>query len=322
MFFTTPPTPPTLPQPITVWVHGSRTSHSYAPILSKQLNELQHRIFHVENGLNRAADIDPYFYMHHLARTVSQARPEKYPFQTFYLFGWNGELDPISRKAAGIELYNSLKQVVTLHTHNGIIPPITLFTHSHGGNVVLNMKHAFDMDSNPLHIDKAIFIACPVQQETKEFVSCPLFKDLHSYHSDSDVLQRIDPQRMHPLMTAAKKAKETKSIKPFKGVFSQLWHNKCPLFSERHFAPNPKIKQACISWRQIKPWSQEEIAIFKPYTKQVTFYTKLLKKRRPLTHLEFMMPTFLQQLPNIVDKADAHAKISYCPKHPDVAIEL
>ena len=153
---------------------------------------------------------------------ISQTDPINYPLDSFYLFGWCGDLDPEARKAAGIELYNELKKVVAQRTINGIKPPITLFTHSHGGGVVLNMKHAFEADTDPLYVDLAIFIACPVKEETKQYIHSVMFKDIHSYHSDSDVIQRIDPQGLHPLMAATKKAHKAKSLKPFKGVWSEL----------------------------------------------------------------------------------------------------
>lgn len=321
MFITTPPIIPMI-QPITVWVHGSRTSNSYGPLISKKFNELQHRLFHVDAGLHKACDIEPYYYMHHLARIVSESNPNQFPFQTFYLFGWAGDMDPQSRKNAGIELYNALKQVVTAYTKDGVTLTINLFSHSHGGNVALNMKHAFEQDPNPLFIEKAILIACPVQHETKEFVHCPLFKDIHSYHSHTDLMQWIDPQGIYPLVAGIKKAKQTKSLKPLKDAFSKLWNTKCPLFSQRHFALHPKIKQAAISWKNTSPWQQDEIDLFKPYVKQLQFFLKLQKKHRHLGHLEFMMPSFLKQLPTIISETDARKSASYSPKHPDIHIDL
>lgn len=320
MFITPDVTTP--PQPITVWVHGSRTSNAYGPYVSKKFNELQHRLFHVDNGLHRASDIEPYYYMHHLARIVSQAHPQNYPFETFYLFGWAGDVAPESRKNAGIQLYNSLKKIVEHHTHNGIVPPITLFSHSHGGNVILNMKHAFDHDPDPLVINKTIFIACPVQYETREFIHCPLFKDIHSYHSHADMMQWIDPQGIYPLVAAIKQAKETKSLKPLKAAIIKLWKNRLPLFSQRHFGIHPKIKQAAVSWKYCEPWTQEELDLFKPYAKQFKFFLKLQKKKRALGHLEFMMPSFLRQLPTIIKTTDAQIIADNCATHTDICIDL
>lgn len=279
---------------------------------------MQHRLFHVDDGLHKATEMDPYFYMPQLARIISQTNPIKYPLDTFYLFGWSGDMSPQSRKKAGTELYTALKKVVDAHSKDGMAPPITLFSHSHGGNVALNMKHAFDADQNPLIIDKAVFIACPVQKETKDFIQSPLFKTIHSYHSHTDTLQWIDPQGMYHFVQAIKDSRKVKSTQPLK----KLWKDRCPLFSERHFVHHPKLKQATICWKIITPWTHDEIALFAPYSGHVKFFLKLQKKKRQLGHLEFMMPTFLSQLPLIVEKVNECTCIPFCSKHPDIAIEL
>jgi hypothetical protein len=320
MYFTPPPPPP-LYKPITVWVHGSRTSGSYAQRFSKGFHDLQHRLFHCPDGMHCALELDNSLYMRHMAQTLSNANPEMFPFSSFYLFGWSGALDPQERRQAGIALYQELKRLIAYNKQQGINSPITLITHSHGGNVVLNMVHAYNHDPEPLEIDTAVFLACPVQHETREYATSPLFNHIYSLHSHADIMQCIDPQKMHPLIKAIRSAIAQKSFKPFQGIWTKMFGNKQPLFSERHFPTHANIRQASITWQRLRPWNNEEIALFAPYEKHAKRIAWILAKYKALGHLDFLMPRFLNQLPTLLHTLQSETKIWYCPKHPDIKLQ-
>jgi len=55
------------------------------------------------------------------------------------------------------------------------VPKVTLISHSHGGNVALNLAAIAEKES-PLSIERLILLACPVQQETAALVDAPMFK--------------------------------------------------------------------------------------------------------------------------------------------------
>lgn len=93
--------------------------------------------------------------------------------------------------------------VVEYESKYGVKPEITLITHSHGGNVVLNMAALKDNDGD--FAVQAILLACPVQHETKELVADPFFKKVYSFYSTSDILQIIDPQGMYKTDTNQKR---------------------------------------------------------------------------------------------------------------------
>ncbi len=57
----------------------------------------------------------------------------------FYLFGWSGYLSQKRRRSEAIRLYNQLAEEIQLFKNNGINPKIRILSHSHGGNLVLNL---------------------------------------------------------------------------------------------------------------------------------------------------------------------------------------
>ncbi|MCB9492966.1 MAG: hypothetical protein H6679_01705 [Epsilonproteobacteria bacterium] len=57
----------------------------------------------------------------------------------YYTFGWSGLISQNSRRFEAIRLYNALSQELEDYHTRGIYPKIRLLTHSHGGNVCLNL---------------------------------------------------------------------------------------------------------------------------------------------------------------------------------------
>jgi hypothetical protein len=57
----------------------------------------------------------------------------------FYTFGWSGLISQNSRRFEAIRLYNALSEEVKKLNAQGIYPKIRLLSHSHGGNLCLNL---------------------------------------------------------------------------------------------------------------------------------------------------------------------------------------
>lgn len=57
----------------------------------------------------------------------------------YYVFGWSGLLSQSKRRQEALRLLNELNEEVKKFKKRNITPKITIVSHSHGGNVVLNM---------------------------------------------------------------------------------------------------------------------------------------------------------------------------------------
>lgn len=57
----------------------------------------------------------------------------------YYVFGWSGLLSQNKRRHEAVRLLNELNEEVKKFKARGVLPKITIVSHSHGGNVVLNM---------------------------------------------------------------------------------------------------------------------------------------------------------------------------------------
>ncbi|MCK4517144.1 hypothetical protein KAT92_00070, partial [Candidatus Babeliales bacterium] len=111
----------------------------------------------------------------------------------FYTFGWHGELRNKRRLEAAEKLYEAIvleKQKLETETKLPVL--INLVTHSHGGNVALNLEPIEQKNKKNLKIDKLIMFGCPVQRETEGFVSSSVFKKIYHVYSKGDTIQVVD----------------------------------------------------------------------------------------------------------------------------------
>lgn len=181
----TPVTPGKKPARVTIWVHGTKTSGGFssfvhaAPLGLRHVNELS-RLYRLKN----------------FTKALATADPDNFPLEHFYAFGWSGALNFEKRKDAARNLYQAIKKLMSEYeVQYGCKPDITLITHSHGGNVALNLAAVKDADTD--FTLRAILLACPVQHETKKLVHDILFSKIYSFYSTSDMLQIIDPQGLY-----------------------------------------------------------------------------------------------------------------------------
>lgn len=176
----------TNPIAITIWVHGTRIGPSF----------FLHDFFYRRLGIVNALDYAPRYHAQHMARYFCQADPQAYQLENFYFWGWSGKLSRTARKNEARTLYQdilTLKQTYAQKYPNRPLY-VRLISHSHGGNVLLNLSQVQNPDS-PLDIDELILLSCPVQYATKEYVKSPCFKKIYSFYS-SDLYQVIDWQRV------------------------------------------------------------------------------------------------------------------------------
>lgn len=242
---------------ITVFIHGTRIFPKF------YLQEL----FYSPDGLCKVTDLEPANHMHAIIHELVQADCQRFSYGLFYAFGWNGKLDFQERKKEAKRLYEALSSlIVSYKLTYKTAPMIRLITHSHGGNVALNLVAAKDPYDKEFHIDELILLACPVQEETKQFVAHPLFGRVYSLSSSLDFLQIIDPQGMY------------------------AYSKKSPLFSERYFPSACNVSQACLKMYG-RPLFHIEFLSKKFYRKLPAIldvmdgYTKSVSSRIPLIHV-------------------------------------
>lgn len=282
---------------ITVWIHGTRGKEIVPVGISSNMSQVEKAICTAPLGLHKANSIDKRFHNQTIARILSKAAPDAFSYKHFYSFGWSGKLDPAARKQASEQLYSELKQLVLSYiVQYAAVPEVTLITHSHGGNVALNLVH-FHAEESPLCINRLVLLACPVQQETASLVDSTLFASVYALHSHADAIQILDPQGLHPIGHGIKESWNSASLKPL--AQSAKESSQTPLFSERHFTSN-KVHHMAISWKEKAPWSEADLAVFGPLANVVKKWATWDTKPRGLLHIEFLLPSFLSKLPAIL----------------------
>lgn len=204
---------------VTIFIHGTLPPEPIRnlPVLDK--------FFFCPQGLILAETLqnisgEKNYHLAQVPFVLYQSDPENFDLKDFYLFGWSGALSPKARLEAALLLYNNIKE---LNLHN-----IRLITHSHGGNVALNLKVIAEKhNDNKFKIDELILLACPVQKQTSNYINSHIFKKKYSFHSHLDIIQVIDPQGFHDLYENLK----TNNL------------NINPIFSKRHFNRKDNVVQ-------------------------------------------------------------------------------
>lgn len=185
---------------ITVWVHGTHPSFNKLPgkRLRAFVQKHAHNYFYCKAGVHPIS-VQPETNRHvTFGKLLYQSDPVRFPLEHFYTFGWSGDLSFAERYESGKRLYLDLVVLVEEYTHKfGVEPKIRLITHSHGGNVALNLAQAQRAYQKNLAIDELVLLACPIQEKTACLVQNALFKKVYSLYSSLDVLQVVDPQGLY-----------------------------------------------------------------------------------------------------------------------------
>jgi len=176
---------------ITVFVHGTfpiRKALQYSPARF---------LIYCPQGLSLAKDLPQYYHFHKMAQGCVNLDPQRYSFDQFYIFGWKSEhVYHNTRMQAASDLVKALQDLVNnYYSEHHIIPKIQLIGFSHGGNVVLNTANYLPLIvENEKIIIEAWLFGTPVQHINQNFVNSENFNKIYSIYSETDWIQRMDPQ--------------------------------------------------------------------------------------------------------------------------------
>ncbi len=232
---------PVVDGPITVFVHGTKTS-----LISRLVHQSDY-----PHGLVLTKTIQTNSIMTRIGYILNDADPIDFPLDSFYSYTWPGKLTFDGRLKAAERLY------AVLRDHKG---PLTIITHSHGCNVALNLAHwAQQYQDTSFCVDRLILLAPPVQEVTKPYVHSPIFKRVYTFYSSADVMQVGDPQALYWESYAY--------TKPCTNI---------PLLSKRTFDPAPHIVQTRI----LLDWQSPGHLVFllKRFIKKIPALLKVVKE--------------------------------------------
>ncbi|HEX2978345.1 MAG TPA: hypothetical protein VHO47_04470 [Candidatus Babeliales bacterium] len=216
---------PTAPR-ITVWVHGT---HFWFNKMFKSMTAQ-------EEGVYLASDLpNDYLYRKLIVNRLCKAAPCEFNHEHFYILSWTGVLSSRARINAARSLLRDLKKICAAYREKyGAQPAICLITHSHGGNVALNLEVVND-PQDPIIIDKLVMLAVPVQVETAQYVKSRYFKKIYSLYSTYDMIQIGDMQR-------------------FGYHIDDPQRSSIPLFSGRKFEPCENLLQVKVRFDGVGPF--------------------------------------------------------------------
>lgn len=193
---------------ITIWIHGTT-------ILNRKEYKASINNYKGLKLINRLTPLEPLLsaFTH-----IDTDNPDS--MHKMYSFLWSGKLSFKSRLKASVVLYHQLMHIVEgyMNTYN-VYPKIRIITHSHGGNVALNLARIYSRVGVKITIDKLILLACPVQRETAYYLEHSMFRSVYALYSKLDFIQVIDPQGFYD---------------------GNIFH----IFSKRRFDWNQKLMQA------------------------------------------------------------------------------
>jgi len=176
------------PSPITIWVHGTQ---SFSDVTF-------HSLFDNTAHLKHFTKMPHGCELRTIAETLIVSAPRTFDADNFYIFGWSGSLSFTARESAAKNLYWEIKHLQEEYAEkHGQRPYVRLISHSHGGNVALNMAKLHHPNDSDFYIDQLILLACPVQEHTKHNIHHSIFKQSYSLYSRLDLMQIIDPQGLY-----------------------------------------------------------------------------------------------------------------------------
>jgi len=290
--------------PVTIYLHGTHLN-AIIPIggISRHAKALEERIHGGPKGLHPVIDIDEKYYVRTIGMILNSVDPKEYPLENFYSFVWSGQLDARKRHKEAHALYSQIMDriVKPYEKAYGVPPIIRIITHSHGGNVALQLARVGHKKSHGFTVDQLILLACPVQKETSKYISDPMFKQVFNIHSHDDMIQILYMQKFHPLHPALVQAWNEKTMDPIKCAFWECVDR--PFFSERHFVGNPNLRQVRVEWNGKPHWNPEDTDLFGIATMH-KITRPIDRSNRGLMHIEFIIPTFFHNLPKIIDAAN------------------
>lgn len=258
---------------ITIWVHGT----CLWPF------RVWRRYWNNTPALIKVTSMHKNYYLRKIADTLDNVS-EDYPLDDFYFFRWSGKLSVSERLETSIHLHDSIVKLLEKYKEKyETVPNVTIITHSHGGNVALNLSLIKDKEQD-IKIKNLILLACPVQAHTKDFVNDDIFENVYSFYSSLDLIQILDPQGLQYPACNGKKVKGSS------------------LFSGRNFPHHTKLCNVKLKLNGKGVWhgqflSKEFVAILPQIIKNIDswkesersrnyFISIFLKKQKPIKQLK------------------------------------
>lgn len=234
----------------TIFIHGTLPPESLLTIAPV------YTFFKCPRGLTSVNNLSTKFHHRQLAEILFRHDSERFSPDAFYFYGWSGKLCMYEREIEAEKLFHALKDIQG---------PLRIVSYSHGGNIALRLAQIAQREGrDDFVIDELVLLACPVQRETKNYITSKIFNRVVSIHSHRDMVQVLDPQGLYELAGIYKQAGLQK-------VFTYLQKMQT-LFSGRHFPVAHNLIQ-------VNP--------------QIN--------GRNLWHIEFILPSFIKCLPKILD---------------------
>jgi hypothetical protein len=298
----------TLPTHITVWVHGTRAREFLPVNMHATWRQFEYLKCYCPQGLHTATQLEDALYIKTILCTLTKADPIMFPAEHTYAFGWSGGLHPEKRMRASQELEVALRQLKSYYENlYGYCPLLRFITHSHGGNVVLNL--ATTIPGNTLHIDELLLLACPVQEKTAHLVESSLFGHIISLYSMRDTVQIVDPQGTHGIFEGIKNGISHRSYALFK---QSLDTRTKKFFSGRLFPASNKIKQIKVEWDRHHTLSMQDLAFLGDRRAQQVHAVlqRVDRSQRGLAHSEFILPSFVAHVPIFLRHVNSGGDVS------------
>lgn len=167
---------------LNIWIHG--TAHPVTMCKKAWYREFG------EDKLLKFADLRPNGEAYRTARALNQGNMQDFALPDFHFFRWTGLLDYKKREKASMALYHALKkEIQAIFLKTGQKPFVTIITHSHGGNIALNLAQINEQNEGDLQVDRLILLACPVQDRTAKWSEHHTFNKIYAFYSSMDMIQ-------------------------------------------------------------------------------------------------------------------------------------
>lgn len=168
---------------ITVYIHGSQNATKF---LSKD-------IWHCQKGLHHINELPKSSLFVQDAQLLQQGNPLLFNVEHYYTFGWSGKIKFSVRQEAGHDLFNAIKGLLKrYYQEHGAYPVVRIITHSHGGNIALNMAKDLPFFNDCKIELELILLACPVQKVTENIINHPEISRSYNLYSTFDLIQKLD----------------------------------------------------------------------------------------------------------------------------------
>ncbi len=272
---------------VTIWIHGTMIPKVPQMVRESHFNR-NLGLFPISDYFqNRTITTNAPLSLVNIANALHNSEPSIFALEHYYVFGWSGRPSFGEREHAANILYTNLIRLKEEYIASyGDAPFIRIISHSHGGNVVLNLA-PLCKDNQNFYIDEIILLACPVQKKTKHFIQSPCFKKIYAFYSNADIIQIIDPQRLYKENRDTKKFFSQRKFKGLKNLYqTQVQMNEKSLghidFISAHFLCH--LYDLC---RHIEQFYHSTIAEQKDYQKIIDIHiqkdqsVKFLRKLRP-----------------------------------------